>query len=316
MKNVDAKAHLFISTVVLLLLCSAHYCRAEADGSETCHNTPSIPGKFHDNDPAGTLEDGGFEVLVDDQIMSLTNVNRLAAVQHSITVRTQGGNGGTFIGLWMWGNSDAALSASPDDTSVKGGNAWTVGKKDVACDAGSSGLTHTGIESKTQSSGILMIPVSGILEVQVQPMTEFTGGSTFFWSSLLFEAASESPTNLPSMSPTKSPVDAPVTQSPTLMPTKSPSRQPSSSPTSTPTEKPSNKKPPITFTPTKSMSATPSASPSTSALRVQPSGSPLATVDEFSTSSSTEDGASSIWAQVGVGAAVFVLGVLAKAYCF
>uniref|UniRef100_A0A7S2PKH1 Reelin domain-containing protein n=1 Tax=Leptocylindrus danicus TaxID=163516 RepID=A0A7S2PKH1_9STRA len=314
MKISNAKAHLFISTVVLLLLCSARYCRAEADGSETCHNTPGIPGKFHDNDPAGTLEDGGFEVLVDDQIMSLTNVNPLAAGQHSITVRTQGGNGGTFIGLWMWGNSDAALSASPDDTSVKGGNAWTVGKKDVTCDAGSSGLTHTGIESKTQSSGILTIPVSGTLEVQVQPMTEFTGGSTFFWSSLLFEATSKSPTNLPSISPTKSPVDAPVTQSPTMLPTKSPSTLPSSSPTwPVPTKKPSNKP---TSIPAKSMSAAPSASPTTSAIRAQPSSSSLAAVDEFSSSSSTEDGASSIWAQVGVGAAVFVLGVLAKVYYF
>lgn len=288
---------------------------AEEDGSETCHNTPNIPGKFHDNDPAGTLAEGGFEVLVDDQIMSLTNVNHLTSGQHSITIRQIEG---TFMGLYMWANSDAALSESLTDSSMKGGNTWTVGKKDVECDAGSSALTHTGIEAKTQSSGILTIPMSGTLEVQLQPMTIFTGGSTFFWSSLLFEAASESPPELPTVSPTKSPANYPVAQSPTKpparLPTQSPAMSPTKSPIMSPTKLPSSS-PTSLQTPTGTIDVN-----NPSALR-QPSISPAAVADNTSSSpysdrNGSASAASSIWAQVGVGASVFFTGVLAKAYYF
>ena len=212
-----------IRSIIILAMISL--TNGEGDGSTTCHSTPTIPGSFHGNNPAGTLADGGFVVLVNGQTMSLTDVNILSAGTHSIIVRQ---SGGTFIGLYMWGSTDIALSVSTDD-SVKGGKSWRAGSSNISCGTGSSALTHTGIESKTQSGGILTMPSSGTIEVQVQPMTSFTSGSTFYWSSLTFKAEGEVSTPAPvTTNPTMAPVAGPA---PVASPTRAPVVDGTSEPT-------------------------------------------------------------------------------------
>ena len=78
-------------------------------------------------------------------------------------------------------------------------------------------MTHTGIESKTQSSGTLTMPSSGTVEVQVQPMTLFTSGSTFYWSVLIFEVDGTVTTPTPG-----TPVTGPAM--PVASPTQAPDR--------------------------------------------------------------------------------------------
>ena len=268
----------------------------EGDGSTTCHSTSTIPGTFHGNDPAGTLTDGGFEVLVDDQLMSLVGSNILNSGPHTITVRQT--NGETFMGLYMWGNSNDALSASSTDTTVQGGRSWKVGGNNVSCSNGSSALTHTGIESKLQSSGTLTMPTVGSVEVQVQPMTSFFSGSTYYWSSLTFEVelVTSSPTESPNATPTNSPSESP-TQTPTAAPTKSSTEGPTQSPTKSPTKSSSSAPTapavapmisPVTSNPTKRpVSSTPvTVSPTAAPVTASPTKAP--TVSIVITSSPTE----------------------------
>ena len=200
---------------------------AELDGSSTCHSGPTIPGNFHGNDPAGTLAEGGYEVLVDDTVVSIDSTNVIASGTHKITIRQLSG---TFIGMYAWANDAEALIASSEDTSTKGGVSWTAGGNNVSCN-GSSGLTHVNMSDKTESSGILTMPSSSgsSVDVEFQMMTSFSSGSTFYYSRLTFEVEASN-TKTPTASPTKAP-----TVSPTKGPTASPRKAPTASPTKSPT---------------------------------------------------------------------------------
>ena len=213
----------------LLLLPSLNnlVVNAELDGSSTCHSGPTIPGSFHGNDPAGTLAGGGYEVLVDDTVVSIDSTNAIESGTHKITIRQLSG---TYIGMYAWANNAEALTASSEDTSTKGGVSWTAGGNNVSCN-GSSGLTHVDISDKTESSGILTMPSSSgsSVDVEFQMMTSFLSGSTFYYSRLTFEVEASN-TKAPTASPTKAPTASP-TKTPTVSPTKAPTVTSSHTPT-------------------------------------------------------------------------------------
>ena len=257
----------------LLLLPSLNnlLVNAELDGSSTCHSGPTIPGSFHGNDPAGTLAEGGYEVLVDDTVVSIDSTNAIESGTHKITIRQLSG---TYIGMYAWANNAEALTASSEDTSTKGGVSWTAGGNNVSCN-GSSGLTHVDISDKTESSGILTMPSSSgsSVDVEFQMMTSFLSGSTFYYSRLTFEVEAPS-TKTPTASPTKAPTDSP-TNAPTVSPTKAPTASPTKTPTVSPTKAPtvtSSHTPTLSrsIAPTESLSQT--NSPTQSPTNV-PSGS-------------------------------------------
>lgn len=195
-----------ISLVTTALMIAPSTVFAEVDGSLTCHSGSKIPGNFHGNNPAGSLAGGGFDVLVDGQPMSLSGTNSLSPGSHTLTIKQ---SGGSFVGLYIWADDAAALSKG-NDNSVKGGTSWQAGGRSVKCN-GSSALTHTGMSSKTQSSGILTMPASGTVKVEFQPMTSWTGGSTFYYSSLTFQTTGGPNPNPNPNPPISPPVPAPVT---------------------------------------------------------------------------------------------------------
>ena len=276
-----------LSLLIVLQLLSLPSVKADIDGSLTCHSGSMIPGTFHGNNPAGTLTDGGFEVQVDGVAMSVVNTNTVDAGSHTITVTET--NGAVFIGLYIWADSSNALSTSTDN-SVQGGTSWTAGGSNIVCN-GSSALTHTGMENKSQSTGSLEIPSSGSITIDVQVMTSFFSGSTYYYSRLTLQSATPI-TDSPTLSPTSSPTTSP-TGSPTRIPTSSPTRFPTANPTnlavtSSPTVKITNSPTRInTSSPTKAGSNTPTSTdaPSRSISTSDPTNTP--TLSELRTSSPT-----------------------------
>ena len=134
--------------------------------------------------------------------MSMSKTNTLSSGQHTITLR-QASGGAAYMGIYIWADSSTALREA-NDISLQGGTSWTAGGGNVSCN-GSSALTHTGMENKSESTGYLTMPSTGMVVVEYQVMTSFVSGSTFYYSQLKFETD----TTL-NGSPTK----APVTSSP------------------------------------------------------------------------------------------------------
>ena len=196
--------------------------------------------------------------------MSMSKTNTLSSGQHTITLR-QASGGAAYMGIYIWADSSTALREA-NDISLQGGTSWTAGGGNVSCN-GSSALTHTGMENKSESTGYLTMPSTGMVVVEYQVMTSFVSGSTFYYSQLKFEteaAVTASPTSSPTGTPTTSPVATPTTENPTSSPISTPV-------TDAPTRAPVVNPPPGTNSPTKAP-VTSSPVASTSSPTVSPVG--------------------------------------------
>jgi len=264
-----------ITTLPTLILSSfvIKNVQAEIDGNTKCDNGPSIHGKFHENDPVGSLADGGYEVLIDGQTVPLDGTTVLAPGQYTFKVKQ---SVGTYMGMYIWADNEEALSVA-DDPLVHGGTSWSAGGKDVECD-GSSALTHTDMTDKSESSGTLTVPSSGSFVLEFKMMTDFVGGSTWYYSLLNFDVEEATTTPAPSITSSSAPTDS-LTLSPSGSPSSATTPIPSDSPSAGPTPSPSR-------SPSSTPTQHPSAS-STSAPIATPSSSPSTAPTQHPSASST-----------------------------
>jgi len=188
---------ILFSKVLFLFSLLATPTFGEVDGSSTCHSGSKIPGIFHGNSPKGSLVDGGYQVSIDGQPVSLSETNILSSGTHTITVKK---NAGTYMGFYIWTNNTNALKPSTDN-SVQGGTQWRSGGSTVSCSGSKSGLTHKSSSGKIQSTGQLVMPSSGSIVIDVQMMPGIT---TYYHSRLLLRVEG-SATPPPGTSPTNPP---------------------------------------------------------------------------------------------------------------
>ena len=182
------------SLLFIVLVLISKLTKAERKGSITCHSGSRIPGSYHGS-VDGSLEDGSFQVLVDDVVMSLDQINIISPKPHILKLeRTKR----DFMGVYMRADGGSSVDASrvlsenacDYSGDVKGGPNWYVGGNKVSCPSGVSGITQTDSNDKTEVIALLdMSSLEGLsIDVEITAMTSSV--RRYYYSSIQFEVES------------------------------------------------------------------------------------------------------------------------------
>lgn len=191
---------LSITLPLIFLILSNTFVFAERKGSVTCHSGSRIPGSYHGSID-GDLGDGGFQVFVDDEVVSLDKINIISSAPHKLKLERLKRD---FMGVYIRASGSSSIDAARvltesacDDTGdVKGGPSWYVGSSKISCPSGVSGLTQTDSNDKTDIIALLdMSSLEGaIIDVEITAMT--SNVRRYFYSNVQFQVeAGTSTTN-------------------------------------------------------------------------------------------------------------------------
>ena len=205
-----------LSLLLLTAILGIQSVLAYPIGAGGCATGVAVGGSHLTNSPkkTGSLEDGGFQLVTNQNIKLITDLN-ITAINPSQTyllnVIPNIGSSATFKGALIRVDGPGMYSITPDENA----------KEADACTAlGVGGVTHTDRTAKTFFGSSFMTESIGEYKIEVTVVVQNNvTGSVYYYDQFVLTSFDETPI-FPTITPvrgneTKSPTKAPVLSTPT-----------------------------------------------------------------------------------------------------